>query len=219
MTFWLVRGHGRNVLVDAGFQRADLIERWKPADYMTPDAAVTSAGVRPADVTDIIVTHVHWDHLDGVRAFPNAKVWIQKEEYVHHVDSSGNPLDRAIDAPNALMLASLRREGRLELVDGDAQQIIPGITVYIGGKHTFQSQYVAARLSTGTAVFASDNAYLYENFDRRVPIAQTLDSASNLRAQERMRAIASSPRLLIPGHDPSVFDRFRLLRPGVAVIR
>jgi glyoxylase-like metal-dependent hydrolase (beta-lactamase superfamily II) len=107
----------------------------------------------------------------------------------------------------------------VRLVDGDAREIIPGITVYVGGKHTFQSQYAAVRTAEGTVVIASDNAYLYENFDKRVPIAQTLDAASNLRAQDRMRTLASSPRLLVPGHDPAVFERFPLVQAGVARIR
>ena len=219
MMVWLAKGNGRNVLVDAGFHRPELIERWKPADYIEPGAAVTRAGTRPEDVTDIIVSHVHWDHFDGVELFPNAKIWMQRAEFEHYVDSAGKSLDRALNGPDALMLARLHREGRVMLVDGDAQEIIPGITVYVGGKHTWESQYAAVRTSAGTVVLASDNVYLYENLDRRLPIAQTLDPTSNLRAQDRMRTLASSPRLIVPGHDPAVFQRFPLAQPGVAIIR
>jgi glyoxylase-like metal-dependent hydrolase (beta-lactamase superfamily II) len=219
MMVWLVRGGGRTVLIDAGFHRPDLIQRWHPVGYSEPSAAVAALGVKPEDVTDIIVTHIHWDHFDGVDLFPRATIWLQRDEYTHHVDSTGKALDRAIDGPDAMMLARLYREGRVRLVDGDAKEIIPGITVYIGGKHTFQSQYATVKLRSGTAVFASDNAYLYENFDKHVPISQTLDAASNLRAQERMLTLASDRRLIIPGHDPDVFRRFPLLRPDVAIIR
>jgi glyoxylase-like metal-dependent hydrolase (beta-lactamase superfamily II) len=213
------QGKRRNVLIDAGFHRAEFIRRWKPADYVEPSTAVARAGTRPEDVTDIIVSHVHWDHLDGVDLFPNATIWIQRDEYEHHVDSAGNSLDRALDDQNAMKLATLRREGRVQLVDGDAKEILPGISVYIGGKHTYQSQYAAVRTTAGTVVFASDNVYLYENLDKHLPIAQTLDAASNLRAQDRMRALASSLRLIVPGHDPAVFQRFPLVQPGVALIR
>jgi glyoxylase-like metal-dependent hydrolase (beta-lactamase superfamily II) len=217
MMVWLLRDGQRSVLVDAGFHHERFVERWKPRDFVTPAAAVERFGVRPDQVTDIIVTHVHWDHADGLELFPKATVWIQKEEYEHHVADDGTPKDRAIEREVSTVLRQLHRDGRLQLVDGDAKEIIPGITVYTGGKHTFASQYVSARTSGGTVVIASDNAYLYENFDRRVPIAQTLDSASNLRAQERMRTLASHPRLLVPGHDPAVFERFP--RPGNGVAR
>ena len=65
---------------------------------------------------------------------------------------------------------------------------------------------------------ASDNLYLYENLDTHAPIAQTLDAASNLRAQERIKQLASHPRLIVPGHDPAVFVRFPKPGNGVAKI-
>lgn len=217
---WLLKGSGgRVVLVDAGFEKPELIARWKPLDYVRPDSALARFGVNPAAVTDIIVTHVHWDHFDGAGLFPNARIWIQREEAEHHTDTAGTVLDRTITAPDAMMHVAMRRAGRVQLVDGDAREIIPGITVYTGGKHTFQSQYVGVRTREGTVVIASDNMYLYENLDRHVPIAQTLDAASNLAAQARMVTIASSPRLVVPGHDPEVFTRFPLVAPGVVALR
>ncbi len=220
MMFWLLRGpNGRTVLVDAGFKRADLIDRWKPAHYLRPDSALQQAGVQPSTVTDVIITHVHWDHFDGADLFPRARIWIQRDEVDYHVDASGGVRNRAIDAPDAAMLHALRSSGRLAMVDGDAQEIIPGITVFTGGKHTFQSQYAAVRLAGQTAVIASDNLYLYENLERRVPIAQTLDAASNVAAQARMVTLASSPRLVVPGHDPLVFGRFERVSADVVRIR
>ena len=79
------------------------------------------------------------------------------------------------------------------------------------------SQFVGVRTARGVVVLASDNAYLYENLERHVPIAQTLDSASNLRAQERMTRLAAERRLIVPGHDAEVFVRFP--RPGGGVAK
>jgi hypothetical protein len=78
---------------------------------------------------------------------------------------------------------------------------------------------VSVRTAAGIFVFASDNAYLYENIERRVPIAQTLDAESNVRAQGHMLELAAQPRFIVPGHDPAVFFRFPILRDGVAAIR
>jgi glyoxylase-like metal-dependent hydrolase (beta-lactamase superfamily II) len=72
--------------------------------------------------------------------------------------------------------------------------------------------------SAGTVVLASDNMYLYENLEKHVPIAETLDAASNLRAQDRMKQIASRPGLIIPGHDPAVIAKFPNVAPGIAKI-
>ena len=68
-------------------------------------------------------------------------------------------------------------------------------------------------------ILASDNMYLYENLEKHVPIAATLDAASNLRAQDRMKQLAANPRLIIPGHDPAVMTNFPNPTPSVAKIQ
>ena len=220
MMFWLLKGPDRHcVLVDAGFYRQKFLDAWKPTDYRRPSEALQSFGVPADSVTDVIVSHVHWDHLDGADLFRNARIWIQREEYAYYVGDDGSPLQAAIDTVDAAMLAQLHRAGRVQLVEGDGREIIPGLTAYTGGKHTFASQYVGVRTSAGTVVVASDNCYLYENLARHRPIAQTLDSTSNLAAQDRMRRIASARRLIVPGHDPAVFTRFRSVGPGIVAIQ
>lgn len=111
----------------------------------------------------------------------------------------------------------LNTKRRVSLVDGDAREILPGVTVYTGGRHTFASQYVGVNTKAGCMVIASDNLYLYENLDKHVPIAQTFDAKANLAAQDRMKQLATSPRLIIPGHDQEVFVRFP--KPGNGVAR
>lgn len=220
MMVWLLKSaDGRNILVDAGFHRGDFITRWKPEQFVPPSEAVVRFGVKPEDVTDVIISHIHWDHLDGIDLFPKARVWLQKDEFNFYVDSSGTAKNRTIDAGDAKMLAEIARQGRVSLIDGDAKEIMPGITVYTGGKHTYASQFAGVNTTSGTVVIASDNMYLYENLARHAPIAQTLDAESNLRAQARMATLAADPRLIVPGHDPEVFIRFPSPGNGIARIR
>lgn len=221
-TVWLIRGGGRTVLMDAGFYRDKFIERWKPTGYTKPSEALGALGVKPEDVTDIVISHVHWDHLDGADLFPKARIWLQREEFEHYTNDTGAVLDRAIDADDAKMLAALKRAGRVQLIGGDSTEIMPGITVFTGGKHTFASEFATVNASVaggraGTIVLASDNAYLYENLEHHRPITQSLDTTSNLRAQARMARLASEPRLIVPGHDVEVFTRFP--KPGNGVAR
>jgi len=220
MMVWVLRGpDNRVVLVDAGFYRDKFMQQWKPAGYSKPSEAVQAGlGIAPEDVTDVIISHIHWDHADGTDLFPRAKVWIQREEYAHHIDDMGKPLDRAIDPDVAAMLKGLNDAGRVSLVDGDDKQIMPGIRVYIGGKHTYQSQYVGVATRSGTIIVASDNVYLYENLERRLPIAQTLNPQSNLSAQARMLNLAASLNRIVPGHDPTVFEKFTKVKDGVVRI-
>lgn len=219
-TVWVMRGAGRVVMLDAGFYREKFITQWKPQNFVTPrDAVAAGLGIKPDEVTDIVISHSHWDHTDGADLFPRATIWIQKEEYEYYVGPQGEVLHTGgVDADDAKMLAAMKAAGRVRLVDGDAKEILPGITVYTGGKHTYASQFVGVKTAGGTVVLASDNAYLYENLEKHLPIAQTLDAASNLKAQERMLTLAASPSLVVPGHDPAVFDRFPTVAPGVARI-
>src|SRR5437868_9979572 len=81
MMVWLIRGGGRNILVDTGFYRPQFFRNWKVNNFIRPDEAVAKAGVKPDEITDVILTHAHWDHADGTDLFPKAQVWIQKDEY------------------------------------------------------------------------------------------------------------------------------------------
>jgi glyoxylase-like metal-dependent hydrolase (beta-lactamase superfamily II) len=218
MTVWLIRGNGRNILVDSGFYRPQFFKQFKVESFIKPSEAVGQPGITPAgqpaltpeDITDVVITHMHWDHADGMDLFPTARIWLQKDEYTYYTGEAWQSprTHGGIDPDDVLAAVKLNLAGRVTLVNGDAQQILPGITCYTGGKHTFQSQYVSVNTRAGTVILASDNMYLYENLEKHVPIAQTLDAASNLRAQDRMKELAASPRLIVPGHDPAVFEKF-----------
>jgi len=209
---------GRVILVDAGFYRDKFMASWKPQDYVRPSVALESGlNIPPDRVTDIIVTHSHWDHFDGADLFPKATLWIQKAEFEYYLDPAGSVRNRGgLDTEDAPMLAKLNAAGRVRLVDGDNKEVLPGVRVYTGGKHTFESQFVGVTTPEGTLILASDNAYLYKNIDSGLPIAQTLDPASNVAAQKRMVQLAGNANRVIPGHDPAVFTRFTLVTPNVA---
>jgi len=220
MMFWLIKGSGHNILFDCGFYRDQFMRQWHPADYEKPSVAIERAGLKAGDITDVIISHIHWDHADGFDLFPNAKIWIQKDEIEYYAGEAWSGKKRtAADPDDIVGLVKLNTQGRVGLVNGDAQEILPGITAYIGGKHTFQSQFIGVKTAGGTVVLASDNVYLYENIEKHKPIAATLDADSNLRAQDRMKDIASNPKLILPGHDPAVMKNFTETAPGVVKIR
>jgi glyoxylase-like metal-dependent hydrolase (beta-lactamase superfamily II) len=223
---WLLKGsNDRTVLIDSGFYRQKFLDQWKPRDFRTPAAAVESAGAAPDAITDVIISHVHWDHVDGADLFPKATIWIQRAEYEYYTGEAwqARSTHGGVDADDMQALLKINTEGRLRFVEGDDKEVVPGIRCYIGGKHTHESQFCTVRTAEGTVVFTSDNVYLYENFDAHRPIAQTVDGeagrASNLKTQDRAKSLASSPKLIVPGHDPAVFDRFEPVAPGVVRIR
>ena len=221
MIYWLVRGEGHTILVDSGFYRPQFFKTWNVKDFSMPAEALGRIGVKPEDITDVVLTHMHWDHADGMDLFPNARIWLQKDEYTYYTGPAWQSAKThgGIEPDDVLALVKLNIAGRVSLVDGDDQAIFPGIRCYTGGKHTYASQFVTVPTASGTVVLASDNMYLYENLATHQPIAQTLDAASNLRAQDRMKTLASDPRLIVPGHDPAEFERFPTVAPGVVEIK
>jgi glyoxylase-like metal-dependent hydrolase (beta-lactamase superfamily II) len=224
---WVLKGANgggseHTVLFDAGFYRDQFLASWKPFDFVRPSEAVAKVSVRPEDVTDIIISHIHWDHLDGADLFPKARVWLQRDEYEHYVDDQGLPRARGIDTVDAMMLAKLKQAGRIGLIDGDGKEVVRGITAYTGGRHTYASEFITVHTPHGTVVLASDNVYMYENLEKHRPIAAVFspaDTSSNLSAQDRMRKLARDPKFILPGHDPEIFVRFPSPGNGVAEIK
>lgn len=235
MMFWVLKGGEHTVLFDSGWYRDHLLQQWKPQQFIKPSDAVAKLGLKPDEVTDIIVSHAHWDHAGGVDLFLNAQVWIQNDEYQYYTGESWQPdagvdlntvegkrtanaKHGGIDPDDVIALVKTNLGGRLHFVNGDDQQVLPGIRCYTGGKHTFQSQFCSVNTRSGTVVLASDNMYLYENLEKHVPIAQTLDPNSNLHAQDRMKQLASKPELIVPGHDPAVMKKFPKVSDAVVRI-
>ncbi len=208
---WLIRGGGRNILFDSGFHRERWFKEWTIKDYLRPDEAVRLAGVKPEEVTDVVISHAHWDHMGGIDLFPKATVWIQKEEFRYYTGEAWQPggSHGGIDPDDVRELVRINTEGRLRLVDGDDVEIFPGIRAYTGARHTYASQYLRVD-GTPPFVLASDSVYLYRNLTSRLASAtfSDADHAANVAAQRRMIELAGSPDRIVPGHDALQFQRF-----------
>jgi glyoxylase-like metal-dependent hydrolase (beta-lactamase superfamily II) len=208
---WLIRGGGRNILFDSGFHRQRWFKEWTIKDYMRPDEAVRLAGVKPEEVTDVVISHAHWDHMGGIDLFPKANVWIQKDEFRYYTADAWQPGGDhdGIDPDDVQQLVRLNTEGRLRWVDGDNVEIFPGIRAYTGARHTFASQYLRVD-GTPPFVLASDSVYLYRNLAEHKPSAtfSKADYPANIKNQERMIQLAGSPDRVVPGHDALQFQKF-----------
>jgi glyoxylase-like metal-dependent hydrolase (beta-lactamase superfamily II) len=209
---WLIRGGGHNILFDSGFHRARWFKEWVIKDFLSPDEAVRLAGVKPEEVTDVVVSHAHWDHMGGIDLFPKATIWIQAEEFRYYTGPAWQPGGdhEGVDPEDVVELVRLNTEGRLHLIDGDNVEILPGIRAYTGGRHTFASQYLRVDGSP-PFVLASDNVYLYRNLVEHRPSAtfSEADYAANLANQQRMILLAGgSTERVIPGHDALQFQKY-----------
>jgi len=211
MVIWLVRGGGHNILFDSGYHRDTFLKHFHTSDYIRPDEAVRLAGLEPEDITDIVISHAHWDHMGGIDLFPKATVWIQRDEFRYYTgdawQAGGN--HGGIDPADVQELVRLNTEGRLRLVNGDNVELFPGIRAYTGGRHTYAAQYLRVE-GTPPFVLASDNVYLYRNLAEHKASGtfSDADHSANIRNQDRMIQLAGSADRVVPGHDALQFSKF-----------
>ncbi len=217
MVVWLIRGGGHTILFDSGFHRDTFLKYFPMKDFLRPDEAVKLAGVKPEDVTDIVISHAHWDHMGGIDLFPKATVWLQKEEYRYYTMEAWQPGGNhgGIDPEDVKQLVQLNTEGRINLVDGDNVEIFPGIRAYTGSRHTYASQYLRVD-GNPPFVLASDNCYFYLNLSSHLPSAtfSEADHPANVAAQSRMIELAGSVDRVVPGHDALQFEKFATSADG-----
>lgn len=208
---WLIRSSGRNILLNSGFHREKWMTYMPMTEYMRPDEAVKIAGVMPGEITDIVISHAHWDHMGGIDLFPKATVWIQKEEFRYYTGEAWQAGGQhgGIDPEDVQELVRLNTEGRIRLVDGDNVEIFPGIRAYTGARHTYASQYLRVDGSP-PLVLASDNCHLYRNLAEHKASAtfSDADQPANIKNQARMIEFAGSVDRVIPGHDALQFQKF-----------
>jgi len=219
--FWYLKdSNGRNIIVDAGF-----IDTTGTGDskYERPDVVLKRLNVSPSCITDVIITHPHPDHIGGILLFPNARVWMQKEDFVYFVSGAWKKEGALAEftGNDVRNLTEISLQGRLELTDGDNIEIIPGIKVFTGSRHTYENQYllVNSDSKTNRIVIASDAVWFYFNLNNLLPISTyVFDPNAYVEAMRRMKTMVTDPAYIIPGHDDLVFSRFPEVCKGVVKI-
>ena len=103
-----------------------------------PSEAIAPLGVKPEDVSDIFLSHMHWDHAGGIELFPSARIWLQKAEYHYYTGDAWQARNThgGIDQDDVLEIVRRNMLGKVTFLTGDDDTSISGITFGIGGKHT-----------------------------------------------------------------------------------
>ncbi len=198
---WLLRGGERPMLVDTGPKDLETFNaatsRYIPggivqrAGERTPEL-LAAAGVDPADVSHVFVTHLHPDHYEYFDLFPNAAMVVSDRGFREALPGI---------RPNVMRALAARWPGALRLV-GD-EDVVPGVATVQLGCHSRCSQAIVVHTAAGRAVLCGDVAYLYENIEGPRPIGG-VDAGEWHAAMARARGAGD---LLLPGHDPLLLQR------------
>ncbi|MBW1943823.1 MAG: N-acyl homoserine lactonase family protein [Deltaproteobacteria bacterium] len=216
---WCLKGEGEPVVVDAGVS-PELAKERNLAGYVSPAEMLSRIGIKADEVRHVILTHIHWDHADGVTLFPNATIYIQKEEYRFWVKdplSKRAPLQFFVVDSYLEYLASLEGTDRLVLLKGD-REILPGIECLLAPGHDVALQAVAVNTAKGKAILGSDCAHTFRNYQEDWPSTFIFDLPGWMRTYDKLREAASSPELLFPGHDPMMTTQYEQVAEDVTLL-
>jgi glyoxylase-like metal-dependent hydrolase (beta-lactamase superfamily II) len=215
---WLVRNAERTILVDTGFDAAMAAKR-KRRFVRAPSAALELLGVRAADLRNVVITHLHNDHVGTFFDFPAATFHLQEDEmqfatgrWMRH-----ETFRRAYEPDHVASMVRLVFEDRVEFHRGD-EEIAPGVSLHHIGGHTRGQQAVRVNTRRGWVVLASDASHYYENFEAKRPYSLVYNVAEALEGYEKMHQLAASSRHIIPGHDPLVLQRYPAVSSALAGI-
>ena len=214
--FWCLKCPERTVLVDAGVAPQLAGER-ALTGYVNPADILAGIDVDGSSVTHVILTHLHWDHVDGITLFPHAKVYVQKAErdfWLYNKMALRAPFTFFLNERTRKALKVCEDEGRMMLVEGD-QRILPGIECLCAPGHSVALQAVAVRTSRGEAILGSDCAHLFRNYQEEWPSALIIDLIAWVNTLEKLKNRVSLPELLFPGHDPLMTSRYHEVAPGI----
>ena len=166
----LIRGGGHTILVDTGYDLSDAVKRGMLAasfgrNGLSPAEALGAAGVSPEEVDTIILSHLHWDHAGAMDCYPNARFYLQKKEYEQWKRLTAEPGSRALyegilDPADLVRVEGLLRAGRMELLEGEVDDLLPGIHIRVSEfAHSFALQIPLVETGGKRYVIATD-AYI-----------------------------------------------------------
>jgi glyoxylase-like metal-dependent hydrolase (beta-lactamase superfamily II) len=209
---WLIRGgeggSAREIVVDTGFSAATAARRQRN-HLRCPTEGLRLLGCDAKAVKDVVITHLHYDHVGNFDLFPAATYHLQDLEmnYATGRHMAQPVFSGAFDLEDVVGMVRNTYAGRVKFHDGDAQ-VAPGVTVHLIGGHTMGLQVVRVATRRGSVVLASDASHFYANMEQVRPFPIVFSVADMVQGYARLRALADSPAHIIPGHDPLVLARY-----------
>jgi glyoxylase-like metal-dependent hydrolase (beta-lactamase superfamily II) len=203
---WLIRGGGRDILVDTGFNATEAQLRNRKLT-LNPVEALARFGVGANTIKDVVVTHLHYDHAGNLDQFPNARFHLQDREmsYATGRCMCFGQLRHPFSVEHVTLMVRHVFSERVTFHSGDGE-VAPGVTLHRVGGHSDGLQVVRVETARGPVVLASDASHYYANMHRRSPFPIVYNLGDMCVGWEIVERLAGDPDRIIPGHDPIVTE-------------
>jgi len=205
---WVARNDQGCFLIDTGFT-AETAARRKRTYLRSPLEGLAKLGIQPADIREVILTHLHYDHVGGFLSYPNARFHLQDDEmsYATGRYMCYDRFNHGYDVEDVVGMVRLVFGDRVVFHRGDSE-LAPGISLHRIGGHTAGLQCVRVRTRRGWVVVASDASHYYEHFEANRCFTTVFNVGDTIEGYQILRRLADSPKHIIPGHDPLVMARY-----------
>jgi len=210
-SYCYVKGGGHQYMFDTGYTDVAMGMKWGAPEGAWSSIAdnLRKLGTSPDQIEWAIIGHMHWDHGGGLTELPNAKFIVQKKE----IEFAAGEITQkkhtmaGFDPRDILTLVKLNWEGRVKVVDGDAE-VLPGISVHLTPGHTAGTESASVPTRKGTVVLAGDTIYTDRNLNEMIPLGFGYNLTQMLDSFEKVKKILGPRGTLVPGHDPGTFKKF-----------
>jgi len=217
---WLAVSDSKTWVIDTGFNQAAADKRQREF-LRCPTEGLAKLGVKAEDVEDVIITHLHYDHIGNFDKFPKAQFHLQDSEMAYATGRyMANPFfAHAFELDEVVAMVRNVYGGRVSFYDGDVE-LAPNISLHHVGGHTKGLQVVRLWTQRGWLVLASDASHYAANMNEGRPFPIVVDVGQMIDGWQKMQRLVDDPARIIPGHDPKVMEMFPAPDPaleGIAV--
>ncbi|EQA45973.1 metallo-beta-lactamase domain protein [Leptospira broomii serovar Hurstbridge str. 5399] len=200
--FYLIKQNKRIILVDSGISSEETRSKYGIQNWISPDKILLKAGIRPNMVTDIILTHFHFDHAGGLDLFHNARIYVRPQEW--------ELLKKTNWFVNQAKILHAKENDRKVIFLQSSVELFPNFRIIFTGGHTPGHSAVEwLRAPKNRVLITGDECYFIEHCieGTGLPISSASSVRNNREFLHYVELLAEQGAKIFTFHDPIILEQ------------